>query len=447
MNNSLLRIFLILYLFRLAASVVVSYICEPSFYIFEFITSSIWLAGEICLIYFVFIFLKQIPFKILSTTILFLIIVSMSMWSIADPIVVALAGDHLTPSLLAHFAGFQIFLSDELWLPIKQHAILVIFGLMGLLSVFIFTLYFSKKAIFESSKVSVTISLYTLGLGLLMLLIPWLIEGRLLIYPPEASFIRNYLKWDQIKPKKNDFDNLYRLFLDKDERLVDAKYPLEVITTEPPYPDKLNIILIVIESLRASENQIFNPNAEFQMNSFDLFGKKGVIYQHMISNGFPSVEGFSALTMGSWSHSKDRIVVSHHDKSMPSLSMALKKNGYLTYSIEDNLDLEEESYWVRKTYDRHSTYEDQGKFASTRVMFNDLKTFVEEYESTNQPFFIHLKTRNPHYPYEIANDSLKEYYTIGSPAENYFESMRVIDRNLVDLYNFFWKIIIFLKTL
>lgn len=447
MKDPLFRIFFALYLFRVTASIILFFVFQSAFFLREFLTSTMWLAGELCLLYLVFSLLRKLPFQFASVALLFLVTIIMSMWTIADPIVVALAGDHLTPSLLAHFAGFQIFLSDELWLPIKEHAFLVIAGVVGLLAVLITAFYFSRKAILQQGEFSSKRLLFTFLVSMVFLFLPLLIEGRFLIYPPEVTFIRNYLRWDQIKPSQEHFANLYDLVLDENEQLIDENYPLEVITTSDRSPSRLNVIMIVIESLRAVEYQTFNPNANFRMKSFELFANKGIVYPYMVSNGFPSVEGFSALTMGIWPHSKDRIIVSHQDKIMPSLAMALKSNGYLTYALEDRHDPEEEGFWIRKTFDRHYTYEDQGKFASAKVMFDELRGIVNEYDSTQQPFFVHLKTRNPHYPYQIADDSLKQFYTIGSPAENYFASMKVIDKHLVDLYQFFFEHGIFENSL
>lgn len=436
MKDLLFLGFLVLYGFRVLSNLILSFVFESLFYIREFITSSLWLGGELCLIYVAFHLLRKLPIRFLSAPLLFLVLVSITVWTIADPIVVSLAGDHLTPALLAHFAGFDAFFSDELLLPIREHWILVSAGVLALLTALTLIYSYSIKALRSSSALSGRKTLMLTTVASLLLVVPYLSEGRFLIYPPEVNFSRNYLGWDIREPDREQIKKLHQFLQDPYETLVDERYPLMVSISGQAHPQKLNVILIVIESLRASEYQIFNPKANFKMKAFDLFAKKGIVFPYLVSNGFPSVEGFASLTMGVWPHSKDRILVSHHDKHLPSLAMALRTNGYTTYAIEDYYDPEEEGYFIRKTYDHHITYQDSGEFSSEKSMFDDLRKIVFENDSLERPFFVHLKTRNPHYPYEISDDSLKRFYTVGSPAENYFASMKVMDGHLTEFYHF-----------
>ena len=264
---------------------------------------------------------------------------------------------------------------------------------------------------------------------MVMLLVPYLINGRFLQYPGEAIFMRNVLGWDRYQPSGRDIENLQTfLSLLNDSQ---ATYPL-LTFIEPSTPNKPNIILYVIESLRGSDIKIFNSKGSIEMTSFDRFAKSGISFPHFISNGYPSTEGFMSLSMGIWPHARERLVISHHGASMPSLASQLSQKGYSTYRIEDRDDPEEEGYWIKPTFDHHITFTED-KEATEKNMVD---TLISVLENNGDPVYIHLKTRNPHYPYQISNDSTNSFYQIGKPSENYPFSMEMIDKHLNRLYDY-----------
>lgn len=396
----------------------------------------LWITGETISFFLLFDLLDRIIilrwfWKIL----LFWLVLFLILFSIADPIVVALAGDHLTPSLLAHFAGPQIFLSDELWLPIKENAFMVVTGLIlaGIVVVSLFRMV--SKSYRQHSNLSLkTFSSFTLIAALLMSIAQFS-QGRFLQYPGEALYVRNLFQWDQYQPSSRDIENLQK-FLGLPIN-AEAEYPLAT-TISSEKSCRPNIILIVIESLRASEFSLFHKDGKIQMQSFEHFAGQGVTYPYFISNGYPSTEGFMSLAMGIWPHSRERLVISQQDKSVPSLAANLnKQRGYITYRIEDHDDPEEEGFWIKPTFDHHITFDDHGIFPSEKNMVDTLISILNRKDSIrSNPVFVHLKTRNPHYPFEITDETNNKFYQVGSPSENYAESMKVIDLNLDRLFRF-----------
>jgi len=394
----------------------------------------VWIAGETITFFLLFDLLFRV--SILGwfwKSLLFLLVLFLILIGIADPIVMALAGDHLTPSLLAHFAGPRIFLSDELWLPIKKNAFIVISGLI--IGVIVFTSFF--KLVSAKYKQHQSLQLKNFAsfalTAALLLFTAQISQGRFLQYPGEALYIRNMLHWDQYQPTDQDIEKLQQFL-----RLpinAEAEYPLAT-TISSPKPSRPNIILIVIESLRASEFSLFHKDGKIQMQSFEHFAGKGVTYPYFISNGYPSTEGFMSLAMGIWPHARERLVISRHGKSVPSLAASLHKLDYTTYRIEDHDDPEEEGFWIKPTFDHHITFDDRGIFASEKNMVDSLIAILDQQDSIrSNPVFVHLKTRNPHYPFEITDETNNRFYQVGTPGENYVESMKVIDKNLDRFYS------------
>jgi hypothetical protein len=98
----------------------------------------------------------------------------LALWSIVDPIVYLLAGDHLTLSLLGHFAGFKIFRSDYLWKPVQAYWPLVSAGLAGVAALTAFFARCARAALREDREV------------------PFEDRGR---FPSEREMVREIAHW------------------------------------------------------------------------------------------------------------------------------------------------------------------------------------------------------------------------------------------------------------
>lgn len=391
----------------------------------------LWISGEMI---FLMILLDQFS-RIKSLHLIWKVVISVLVLgsiilTIADPIVVSLAGDHITPSLLAHFAGPQIFISDELWLPIRENALIIIPAVILLLSIIITLIIFIVIHYKNHRHFCLKTSAYFILLSIALFIYCHVSQGRFLQYPPEAIFIRNLYKLDRYEPDEADISKLQRFFHVKGNH--NQAYPL-ITQITPKHHSKPHIVLFVIESLRASELLNFNPNGKIKMESFDKFANNGIVFPSFISNGYPSTEGFMSLTMGILPHAQERFVISHHGKHAPSISNTLKTLNYESYRIENLHDPEEEGYWAENKFSHQITYEEYGKFPSEKNMVD---TLVNILKHANKPTFTWLKTRNPHYPYEISDDFNSRFYQVGTPEENYFESLKSIDLQLNRLYEY-----------
>ncbi len=446
LSNRLFRIFLILWLIRLIISSALFIVESGSLFqspLSSFLFAQMWQTGELALIFLAFHLLGKFEnTRIMVFSLLYVLVAGFIIWAIADPIVVALAGDHLTPSLLAHFAGPQIFLSDELWLPIVANYEIAVAGLLGIIA-FVYLIYVLVRAAYRN-PVALTEKqkIYLPAFSVALLLIPFLVESRFLAFPPEAIFTRNALGWDKFQAKKDDIENL-RQFLDPQNsyQWQSDDFPVvcsNVFQASDSLP-RPNIILLVIESFRARETRLYNPRfGTMELPGLESFASRGIIFPSLISNGFPSTEGFTSLTMGIWPHAKDRIVINHKDKTFFSLAQRLESYGYSTFRIEDYPDYEEEGHWIKDTYHKHVTFADKGLFPSEGNMFTAMENIIDSLgtSSPGNPYFIHLKTRNPHYPYEISDEEKQTFYTIGEPRENYPVSMQKIDLQVREFYEF-----------
>ena len=298
-----------------------------------------------------------------------------------------------------------------------------------------------KRAFDDKRALSLKFRFSALAFSAILMVVSYSRQGGYLSYPPEVTFIRNALEWDFLEASEADILRLKNFLKIEIESDHNTAYPLMKTIGSSKIQTKPNIILLVIESLRAQDSKLFNPSAgKLEMESFNLFAEQGLVFPYLISNGFPSSEGFLSLAMGVWPHAKERVILSHQDKNMPSIACSVKDLGYETYRVEDFLDMEEEGPYVRSTFDHHITYEDlfrhpsERRPASAKNMVNSVIDILRSSTEDSAPVYVHLKTRNPHYPYEIHDEENDRFYQIGKPSENYYESLRVIDRHFVRLY-------------
>jgi hypothetical protein len=361
-----------------------------------------------------------------------------AIWSIADPIIFSLAGDHLTLSLLAHFAGFDIFQSDYLIKPILANLHIVLPGIIMIaLLLFLF-----RKLVLNCMRDSFLVSErngLAISAGLMLLLSPPMFSGTFeYALTPGGEFIadafsdwRQHISVEKITQLRN--------FVDPDGKAqwLNQEYPLvcrknaEVDVTKRPPPD---IILVVIESLRASDLFHITGNG-MRMRSLEQLASQGVLYPRFISSGFPSVEGFIALHAGVWPHSRRRTGISFQKTHLDGLAPRMIRLGYTPLIAGEKTDFDAEGYWLSYFYENSTTKTDI--YPSEKNIVDSMITSIAAADnSPAKPLYAYLKTYNPHYPYETPVYGKNEATSGNDTAQNYKQSLTYVDRELGRLFRF-----------
>jgi hypothetical protein len=360
------------------------------------------------------------------------------LWSIADPIVYVLAGDHLTPSLLAHFAGFKIFRSDYLWKPVRAYWPLVTVGLASVAVSIAFFARCARSAVRDFRGAATRSSAPFAALGIAAVALPSASGVTYLESPPELLFAVDVagLHW---RPSERDLAALRDViglppgarWLSDSHPLVYAPAPRRGAPVAPP-----DVVLISIESLRGQDVHLFSGRDDaLRLPALETLAASAVVFPHFVSNGFPSTEGFIATSASAWPHPRIRIALERKQTQLDLIGSRFASTGYRTLRVEDDPDFGEEGHWVRRSFDETITFEKLGRLPSEREMVSAIAGWLEQHdrERSRTPVFIDWKTAHPHMPYEVPDDATGRDHSFGSPSANYARSLAYVDAAIGEL--------------
>ena len=351
-------------------------------------------------------------------------------WTLADPVIYALAGDHLTPSLLAHFAGFRIFTSDYLWKPVAAHPHLAAAALAGVVAAGLACAWCYRAAARAMASITRRSCIAWTAAGAVALGLPLATGVSHVAGPPEMIYaLDRSLPFGAVRTE--DIAALRAFIgLPRGARWVSEQHPL---VYQPPARARAtgvrpDLVLISIESLRGQDLRwVTGRDDSLALPALEALARRAVVLPHFIANGFPSSEGFIATSTGAWPHDRRRIVLDFKGTRFDFVAARLRTAGYRAVRVEDDPDFGDEGHWVRQAYDEWLTF--PGRPADERAMALDIARWLERHdrERPGEPVLIDWKTGNPHMPYDLPGGPP------GPPKENYPRTLAFVDRAIGEL--------------
>jgi hypothetical protein len=356
---------------------------------------------------------------------------ALALFTALDPVVYALAGDHLTPALFGHYAGPQIFTSDYLWKPIKAHAWLSGAAALLLVMLTAAAVRSVRSCVSQRATFSLRALLTGVVFGAIVLVLPQTVEP-----PPEVIFGRNVFETTSA-PNAEEIAAL-RAFvgLAPGERWLSDVFPLVHSRTARKAPFLPDIVVVSIESLRGADLRfISHREGALVLPALETLASQSVVFSHFISNGFPSVEGFLSTGYSAFPHQRSRIVIEYPHVRLDGFARRLSHFGYRTVRVEDAPNANEEGAWIKRDHDELRSRPGD-VYWSERDMVNDTLAWLAHHDATSSPgpVFIDFKTAHPHMPYEIADDAQQNDQSLGSPDANYPRSLAYVDAELGRLF-------------
>jgi arylsulfatase A-like enzyme len=169
-----------------------------------------------------------------------------------------------------------------------------------------------------------------------------------------------------------------------------------------------NVILWIVDALRADKLGCYNPASRVRTPNFDAFARQGVLFRKAVAQSSHSKPASASLLTGHYpaSHGASR----HKDRlrtDVPLLSELFQKGGYATAGFAANGFIGKPHGFVRG-FDAFRNLLREGKPAKTPYLFHDVRRWLSQKRS--KPFFLYVHTVDPHVPYNPPRHFLALYW-------------------------------------
>ncbi len=163
-----------------------------------------------------------------------------------------------------------------------------------------------------------------------------------------------------------------------------------------------NFIVIVLETFRARDMALFNPDVKFvatpYLNSLAK-SEKSAYWNRFISNGQPTIHSFMAVHSGLPPHSRKTVAKAFTRDNIESYALILRRNGYHTaFFGGSDPDWDNQRFWLNKWYD--SVYFDPKNDEQDRLVFEEMSRHLKAKGKDGKPFVATLFSISNHVPFD-----------------------------------------------
>jgi arylsulfatase A-like enzyme len=176
----------------------------------------------------------------------------------------------------------------------------------------------------------------------------------------------------------------------------------------PPAAKAKNVILWVIDTLRADKLGCYNPQSRVRTPNFDAFARRGVLFRKAIAQSSHSKPASASLLTGHYpgSHGasdfKDKLRT-----DIPLLSELFQRAGHLTAAFASNGFIGKPHGFVRG-WGAFRNLLREGKPGKIPYLFPHVARWITAHRE--KPFFLYVHSVDPHVPYNPPKHFLSLYY-------------------------------------
>lgn len=170
-----------------------------------------------------------------------------------------------------------------------------------------------------------------------------------------------------------------------------------------------NVVLILIDTLRADKLRPINPKTRVRTPGLDRFAAEATTFLrgHSSENWTkPSVASlFSGLTPWEHTATKGESVL---PRSVPFLAEILKSDGFETASFIAN-GYVSDRFGFGRGWDFYRNYIRENRRSKSEFIARDVLSWLDARKESDKPFFLYIHTIDPHVPYRPPEDFLGLY--------------------------------------
>ena len=369
----------------------------------------------------------------------------------ADLTVSSITGAPLTPTVFRTFRGLRVVRSNEFLEPLRANWAVASAGaglFVGMLCWITRLVRRDRRAAYggrapmRSGGVMLATGFGLVGLGLLP---SWPVPPP----PVEVAFVREYLGLDRTKPSGSEADAARELRgivgLAPGAAWVSDEYPLVYRPAPDPRAatrraDPPDIVVVMIESLRAAELGFLSGAAESPTPNLDRLAARSVVFPTYISNGFPSAPSVLAFHCAAWPHRRKEIITDFSDRRFDSIPGRLRGAGYDTIYVGADPHFDHQDVWLPQWYTRVVDLVAEGVPATDRQIVDRVMAETRRHDQVEPrtPLFAFVSTYSTHYPFSLPADAgaNPEAAASGDLGPAYRRTLGYTDRELGRLLAF-----------
>jgi arylsulfatase A-like enzyme len=200
-----------------------------------------------------------------------------------------------------------------------------------------------------------------------------------------------------------------------------------------------DIIVVMIESLRADEIGSAEGTRTSATPNLDALAQHSVVFPTFVSNGFPSAPSVLAFHCSAWPHRRKEIITDFADRRFDSIPARLRDFGYETTYIGADPHFDHQDRWLPAWY---STVIDLVANGETPTDHNILTRSIEEIRrhdraAEGRPLFEFISTYSTHYPFRLPDDAGEQPVAVTEALEpRYRQVLKYTDREVGALLSF-----------
>ena len=368
----------------------------------------------------------------------------------ADFTVSAITGAPLTPTVFRTFRGIRVITSNEFLEPLRANLAVTAGGLAlfsGLL-VLMTSIVRRDRSAGRDRDLSWQRLVLCIGVGILLLWVPAAVPWPVPPLPIEVAFAREYAGLDHTTLRRSEHDAIAQLRdlvgLPPHMGWVSDEYPLVYGRVDPRTPaplrgDRPDIVVVMIESLRAGELAFVTGARESVTPNLDALASRGIVFPAFTSNGFPSAPSVLSFHCSAWPHRRKEIITDFADRAFDCIPSRLRDFGYDTVYIGADPHFDNQDRWLPRWY---STVVDLTANGIVATDHNIVSRSVEEIRrhdtrSPARPLFAFVSTYSTHYPFRLPDDAGEPAMSVSTDlARRYRQVLRYTDREIGTLVSF-----------
>jgi hypothetical protein len=332
----------------------------------------------------------------------------------ADLTVATITGAPLTPTLFRTFRGIHVVTSNEFLEPLKANAALVAGGLVLFLAVVAWMTRLIRQDWKNGAQTSWPEATVTIVAGAALLSLPATITWPGPPPPIEVAFAREWLGLDRTSLRGTESDAVRELRatvgLPAHATWLSDEYPLVYGWPDRPAPsfppDQLDIVVVMIESLRADALGSSGGRPSATPN-LDALARRSVVFPTFTSNGFPSAPSVLAFHCSAWPHRRKEIITDFSDRRFDSLPSRLRDFGYDTTYIGADPHFDHQDHWLPSWYSTVIDLVANGEAPTDRNILARGIGEIRRHDAAAPvtPLFEFISTYSTHYPFRLPDDA------------------------------------------